>query len=378
MTEGEKAKVATGFADRLYKRNQEPVHIFCEEAHRFMPQTRRERGAEENIMLNRVLRLFTEGRSSGIGLTAVTQRPAALHKDATTQAEILVAHRLIGPQDVDAIEGWIQHHHQEKLKQQVLSTLPELKTGETWVWAPDFPENKPIGLQRVRIFAPLTFDSRLTPKPGERRTEPKQLAAVDLEKLRAKMAGTIERAKQSNVPTLQAELARLRAELAKKAAPVMQPARLERVEVPVLTDKHVRQLEAVAHALEKAVRPAEQLANRLVTYSQSVTEQVSAVRTAAQSLVEAMRDAIGAAQRRANGSRHTTAAAVQPAVRTLDAPARVAPARREIADGTLTTQAYKMLQEAARRHPVHLTEAQLATLSGYSRRSSTWARHCAS
>src|SRR5205807_10213049 len=105
------------------KRNQEPVHIFCEEAHRFMPQTRRERGAEENIMLSRVLRLFTEGRSSGIGLTAVTQRPAALHKDATTQAEILVAHRLIGPQDVDAVEGWIQHHHQEKLKQQVLSSV---------------------------------------------------------------------------------------------------------------------------------------------------------------------------------------------------------------------------------------------------------------
>ena len=374
MTEGEKAKVATGFADRLYKRNQEPVHIFCEEAHRFMPQTRRERGAEENIMLNRVLRLFTEGRSSGIGLTAVTQRPAALHKDATTQAEILVAHRLIGPQDVDAVEGWIQHHHQEKLKQQVLSTLPELKTGETWVWAPDFPEDKPIGLQRVRILAPVTFDSRLTPKPGARRPEPKQLAAVDLEKLRAKMASTIERAKQSNVPTLQAEIARLRAELATKAAPAtMQPARLERVEVPVLTDKHVRQLEAVAHALEKSIRPAEQLANRLVTYSQQVTEQVSAVRTAAQSLVEAMREAIGAAQRRANGSRHTTAAAVQPAMRTLNAPARVAPARREIRDGTLTTQAYKMLQEAARRHPMRLTPGQLATLSGYSLRSSTFA-----
>ena len=99
---------------------------------------------------------------------------------------------------------------------------------------------------------------------------------------------------------------------------------------------------------------------------------MSAVRTAAQSLVEAMREAIGAAQRRANGSRHTTAAAVQPAVRTLDAPARVAPARGGIQDGSLTTQAYKMLQEAARRHPMRLTPGQLATLSGYSMRSSTF------
>jgi len=51
----------------------------------------------------------------------------------------------------------------------------------------------------------------------------------------------------------------------------------------------------------------------------------------------------------------------------------VAPARGGIQDGSLTTQAYKMLQEAARRHPMRLTPGQLATLSGYSMRSSTFA-----
>jgi DNA helicase HerA-like ATPase len=53
-------------------------------------------------MLGAFKRLWKLGRASGIGGTAVTQRPASLSKDITTQSEILIAHRTIGPQDVKA------------------------------------------------------------------------------------------------------------------------------------------------------------------------------------------------------------------------------------------------------------------------------------
>ena len=146
-------------------------------------------------------------------MTCITQRPASLNKNATTQAEILIAHRILGPQDRDAIEDWIKHHRQEAHKKEVLASLAELKTGEAWLWAPDFPEDEPLGLRRVTMLLPETFDSRRTPKPGERRHEPSGIAPVDLEKLRTKMAATIERAKQADPRELRREVSGLRQQL---------------------------------------------------------------------------------------------------------------------------------------------------------------------
>lgn len=205
----DKARFVADFAEQLFKRNREVLHLFAEEAHELMPQ-QPYRGEEE--MLGRMLRLQKLGRTSGIGLSCITQRPASLNKNATTQAEILVAHRILGPQDRDAVEGWIKHHRQEERKKEVLTTLPELKTGEAWLWAPDFPEDKPLGLRRVKVLPPDTFDSRRTPKPGERRAEPKGLAPVDLEKLRSKMAATIERAKAEDPRELRRRIGELERE----------------------------------------------------------------------------------------------------------------------------------------------------------------------
>ena len=100
----ERARFVTDFCQELVRRNTEPLHVVLEEAHEVAPQSDF-RGAEE--MLGAVKRLWKLGRSSGIGGSAITQRPAALHKDITTQAEILIVHRTIGPQDVAAVRQWI-------------------------------------------------------------------------------------------------------------------------------------------------------------------------------------------------------------------------------------------------------------------------------
>jgi helicase HerA-like protein len=247
----QKAQFVSDFAGQLFKRNREVFHLFCEEAHEVMPQ-QPYKGEEE--MLGRMLKLQKLGRSSGIGLTSITQRPASLNKNATTQAEILIAHRILGPQDMAAVEAWIKYHNVENQKRDVLESLPLLKTGEAWIWAPDFPEQQPIGLQRVKIREAHTFDSRKTPKPGERRTEIKALADVDLEKLRAKMSATIEKAKAEDPKQLRAKITELQRELnlARSVTPTKAEPTIK--EVPVLKDKQLAQLETFC---TKLMREAE-------------------------------------------------------------------------------------------------------------------------
>lgn len=213
----EKSRFVIDFAERLFQRNTEPLHLFCEEAHRLMPLDMREYGKKSRVeeMTGRMLKLITEGRTSGIGVSSITQRPASLHPTARNQSEILIAHRIIGPHDRAAIEDWIKYHREDEKKEEVLASLGELKTGDAWVWAPDFPEDHPIGLRRVHFHLPETFDSRRTPRAGERQLEPKALAPVDLEALRGKMADTIEKAKATDPKELQKQLSLAQKEIEK-------------------------------------------------------------------------------------------------------------------------------------------------------------------
>ncbi len=249
FTEGEKHRFVSDYADELFKRNREVVHLFCEEAQNYMPQALYE-GVQEKVMLNRMIRLWKEGRTSGIGMTAISQRVASVNKNATTQAEILVVHRLLAEQDVDAVDGWIKHHRQQEKRQEVLAALSELKTGEAFVWAPDFPEERPVGLRRLTFLMPETFDSRRTPKVGERVDKPRSLRPVDMERLKTRMAATIEQAKQNDPAALRAEVMRLRQELARgpSAAPVPEP-----IEVPVLTPQQETLIAETAARIERAV-----------------------------------------------------------------------------------------------------------------------------
>jgi uncharacterized protein len=246
----ERGQFVSDLAGRLFQRNKEPLHVFLEEAHEVAPQ-QPFKGEEE--MLGRVTRLWKLGRSSGLGGSAITQRPASLSKNITTQAEILIVHRTLGPQDVAAVREWIRYHGE---RDDILGELATLKTGECFVWAPDFPEGKPIGLKRVQILDRETFDSSATPKVGQRAAEPKALAPVDIEKLRSRMAATIEKAKAEDPRELRREIAVLKAQLSQRPVgnserPVrnIEP---KRVEIPILKDAQIKRLEALVGILDAA------------------------------------------------------------------------------------------------------------------------------
>jgi hypothetical protein len=268
----ERSRFMTDFARTLFQKwTGGPLHLVLEEAHELAPQSPYS-GEEE--MLGAFKRLWKLGRSSGIGGTAVTQRPAALHKDITTQAEILVVHRTIGPQDVEAVRQWIKYHSEQE---KILPELAGLKAGEAFFWAPDFPEDKPIGLVRVKILQRQTFDSAATPKHGEKRAEPKALAESDLKRLRDKMAATIERAKAEDPRELKAKVRDLeqRIRQAEQAHDRIQNAkRVTTVVKPILKEPQIKRLEAAVDRMRKATEKLPHLLENVTALAGCVAEQI--------------------------------------------------------------------------------------------------------
>jgi hypothetical protein len=260
----ERSGFMVAFAQTLFQKwGGGPLHLVLEEAHEFAPQMGGSRGNQSNTdneaaMLGAFKRLWKLGRSSGIGGSAITQRPASLSKDITTQSEILIAHRTIGPQDVRAIGEWVKYHG-ERLD--ILAELPSLPTGETFVWAPEFPEEKPIGLQRTTVLLRDTYDSASTPKVGEKRVEPKELAPVDLERLRAKISATIEKAKADDPRELKKQIAELKKELAAKVSVAPSNER----STPVLTEAERALLKTVAEEFRDFVDSIADRADRTLT-----------------------------------------------------------------------------------------------------------------
>jgi hypothetical protein len=205
------------FLERLYHRKGEvqyrtPLHLVVDEADELAPQrlfpgTERVFGALDTIV--------RRGRSSGIGVTMISQRSAALNKDCLTQIEVLVALRTISPQDRKAIEAWIDAHHDDDDRQKkFMDSLSSLPIGTAWFWSPGWLDC----FSRVSVRKRKTFDSSSTPKVGDKVVAPKKIAAVDLEKLKAKMAETIERVKADDPAVLKQRIRELEGQL--KAQPV--------------------------------------------------------------------------------------------------------------------------------------------------------------
>jgi hypothetical protein len=272
MSKTQQRRFVTDFLERLYHRNRDPLHLVVDEADLFAPlrggkDTMRLLGAYEDIV--------RRGRARGLGCTSITQRPAVLHTDIRSQAEVLIALRLIGTHDVAAIDEWVRLHATDEEAREVKASLPSLPVGTAWVWSPGWLEI----LTRVKIRQRLTFDSSATPKVGQQRIVPREFARVDgadLDRLAAKLAPpapaakTAKPAQRGRMPDEEwrlAEVGKLKAQVAELQRQLAEAAEPERVEVPVLGPGDVAALEQAITglrdvagnlelALGRAVRPA--------------------------------------------------------------------------------------------------------------------------
>lgn len=363
----ERSAFMVAFAQTLFQKwSGGPLHVVLEEAHELAPQNTQNAKEGEQQMLGAFKRLWKLGRASGIGGTAVTQRPASLSKDITTQSEILVAHRTVGPQDVKAIGEWIKYHGE---RSDILGELPTLPTGDAYVWGPEFPSDKPIGLRRVSVLLRETYDSASTPKVGERRVEPKELAPADLARLRAKMASTIERAKAEDPKELQKRIRDLEAQLRKGAAPVHPKSEVDQSAVD----------RAVARAVADERRRQERYRRVLQTSLKNVLGRIRR----GEAELQAAADLVTAADTEIETNWMPAAPAAAAAAIHVTAPIRPTRDRepvREVAtaDGVRRPQ-QRMLNALATLKALGVDPVKrniVAALSNQSPRSSGWDKNC--
>ncbi len=201
------------FCEELYrlkgkKVNREPLHVMIDEADMFCPQ--RVMGEDARVT-GSIDNLVRRGRSSGIGVTLITQRAAVINKDVLTQTEVLFAFRMTGPQDKKAIKDWIENNADSDRQREILTSLAKLPIGQAWVWSPGWLNL----LEEVKIRDRRTFDSSFTPKVGEERRSPKKLADVDLDAISESLAGAIEEAVANDPKILKRKVAELSRELEK-------------------------------------------------------------------------------------------------------------------------------------------------------------------
>lgn len=221
------------FGKRLFFRSREPLHLFLDECDDYLPQYVT---GDKATLVGCWQKIVKQGRRQGLGVTLISQRAAVVHKDVLSQTETLVVLRTTSPQDIKAIQAWVRDKAGGEGQKAMLDSLPSLKNGEAWIYSPQFLEIDPP--QKIQVRLRRTFDSGRTPKIGERKIEPKELAKVDLDALRESLASTIAKAQADDPKALRARILELEREVKRGAvaAPAAPPT-IERVEVPILSDE---------------------------------------------------------------------------------------------------------------------------------------------
>ena len=180
------------FAEALYEANKEPLHLVLDEADLWAPQRPL---PDQTGLLGHIEEIVRRGRVRGFIPWLITQRPAVVHKDVLSQADILIAMKLTASQDRDAIGGWIEGQADRQEGKRILGDLPRLQQGEGYLWAP----GRGI-LERAAFPTIRTFDSSRTPKRGERLAAPGTLAAVDLTAILAALSAAEDHSGEPKTP----------------------------------------------------------------------------------------------------------------------------------------------------------------------------------
>jgi hypothetical protein len=354
MTKADQRRFLTDFADRLYRRNTEPLHVFCEEADEYIPQRVMGEAAK---LVGAFETLVKRGGFRGIGVTLITQRSASLNKDVLTQAGTLIAMRTPSPQDRKAVLAWIDYHAASR---DVIDELPQLDAGEAWVFSPQWLRT----LTKIRFRRRRTFDSGATPTVGGKPKPPARLADVDLAAIKEAMAETIERAKADDPKELRKQIA----ELQRHRCP--EPVEPQTVEVSVFDDNTRAVFDDIVVALDNIERE--------VSVWRGIVEH--ALNEAEQKLPAGAKE--GSAPARGGTSTETPAAPRTVPVQAGTPPVKRQPARPQPGingpvDAPVSNPQWRILEALAWYESVGLTasKVQLAFFSGATSKSSAYANN---
>lgn len=346
-----------GFTEDLYRLNREPLFLVVDEADMFAGQ-RVAKG--EMALLGAMDDIARRGRVKGIGLCAITQRPASLNKDVLSMASTLVTLRTVGSQDRQAIDQWVKANGSDEQRYEMMKSVASLPTGTAWFWSPSWLNV----FRKVAVLPSETFDSMQTPKAGQRRIEPKVMTKVDIAALRDRLDAIVEEAEANDPVALRRKVADLEQKLAVSAThrPVVsEPTVVERV-------VEVAPAELVA-AMRSRLRGFDTVLNAVVV---DVAAEVGALRDGWASLVDELAEFAPAASPVADAG--TPRPVSKPAGRASSAPR---PSGKP-ADGDrppLKAGARRILETLVRHHPMRLTTSQVGTLDKFKTSGGTFAAY---
>lgn len=336
MTVSERTAFFTEFAEAIRRKNRGPLKLIIDEAHLFMPQQGAKAGGAVPAMLHAGNNLVSLGRSRGLRITLISQRPAKLHKDSLTQVQSLVAMRLMAPQDRKAISEWIADQADPSREKEIIASLPALKPGTGWVWS---PMDEHLALKQFPM--PSTFDSSRAPTADDEAGP--TLTPINLDALKGRL-GKLEAERKANDP---AALRRRIAELEAQATAA--PSR---------------------EAIEEAERNGFDLG-----FETGVTYAAAAWSPILRTIKAAVPDTLPVPERPKDRPRSTRTPEHRPIH--MPEPAAQAYATRK---GYIEKKAYngdlgperRPLAVLAAVYPAGMTEAQWATAAGMKRTGGTW------
>jgi uncharacterized protein len=96
------------------------VWLMLDEAHEMLPKEGKTPATDALVTILR------EGRQPGISLIMATQQPGEIHKDAITQSDIVLSHRVTAKKDIDALNSIMQTYLSSDINT-YLNNLPHLK-----------------------------------------------------------------------------------------------------------------------------------------------------------------------------------------------------------------------------------------------------------
>lgn len=201
---GEKIRFVTAYCTRLYERQGErrrPIMQLIDEAGRFVPQTMPKGSLDVPLCVGAIEQLVELGRNVGIGVTLITQRSARMAKSVSELAECMIAFRTVGPNSVSAILDWFGDHVEKSKWNALVEQLRSLPRGTALIVSPGWLNFEGVAEIRARE----TFDSSKTPTEVERKIAKRGKRPADLDKFRARMAETVEKAETLDPAKLRAK-----------------------------------------------------------------------------------------------------------------------------------------------------------------------------
>ncbi|CPV66902.1 ATP-binding protein [Mycobacteroides abscessus] len=261
LRKNERRRFATDFLETLYQLNRLAHHVVIDEADEVAPQ-RAYAGVER--LLGATEDIVRRGRIRGLGVSMISQRPAALSKSVLSQVDALIVLGLTAPQDVAAVDDWVSSHSDPDQARTLKASLPSLPVGQAWVWSPEW-----LGItKRIQVQRRSTFDSSSTPKAGARRIVPTEWAAVDVAEIHDQL-NQADTAAGGSAAQTNARIRELEQQL---EAARNQPRQTVRVEVPVLSDAEVAHLNSAVTQLASLGRNLVETATNLSAALARATE----------------------------------------------------------------------------------------------------------